>query len=155
MELVFVDSQLKVIPAGSPKEQRFAIDLCYKGFFAGEPLPFLDKHFFVSAQPWAQNMTLSEARSYLRSLEKLNPDVVFCLLTHGQIDYLNYWGTKVGFEIKNSWTSGVCTDWHGRIDGRYSIKNGILYCDDGQNLTDVHVLFGFTPGEEKPINRTL
>ena len=76
MELVFVDSQLKVIPAGSPKEQRFAIDLCYKGFFAGEPLPFLDKHFFVSAQPWAQNMTLSEARSYLRSLEKLNPDVV-------------------------------------------------------------------------------
>lgn len=153
MELKFVDNQLKPLSADKPVSERYAIDLTTKGFFGGESLPFLDKHFFVSAQPWAQNLDLSETRGYLRALERLNPGVVFGLLTDRQIDYLNYWGEKFGFEIKNSWTSGVCTDWHGRIDGRYSLKNGILHCDGGQNITDVYVLFGFTPGEEKTINR--
>ena len=155
MDLKFVDSQLNDLPVNAPKEKRFAIDLCAKGFFAEEPLPLLDKHFFISAQPWAQNMDLSETWAYLRALRKLNPDVTFGMLTNRQIDYLNYWGEKFGFEIKNSWTSGVCTDWHGRIDGRYSIKDGKLYCDGGQIRTDVYVVFGFTIGEEKPINRTL
>ena len=153
MEIKFVDKQLSPITADEPKEKRYAVDLGKTASFAGETLPFLKKHFFISAQPWAKNMNLSETRSFLRLLKELNPKAEFGLLTERQIDALNFFGAKFGFEIENTWTSGCYTDWHGRIDGRYSIKGGKLFCDNGENITDVYVLFGFTPGQEEPIKR--
>ena len=154
MELKFVNDQLNPIPIDGPKEDCYAIDLG-KNSFADELLPSLGKHFFLSAQPWAKDMDLRETWAFLRSLKELNPTVDFGLLTYNQIWTLNLLSEKFGIEIENTWTSSTLTDWHGRIDGRYSIKDGKLYCDGGQIRTDVYVVFGFTIGEEKPINRTL
>jgi hypothetical protein len=82
---------------------------------------------------------------------QLNPHVVFDLLELEQVEKLNGLGYSVDFEIRNCWTCSTCSDWHGRIDGYYSLRDGHHMVDWGQNKTDVYVIFGFVPGYEKAI----
>ena len=150
-KIIFVDANLHPISENSPHDLRYAIDLGVRSWFAGHWLPEYDLHHFVSATPWKKHVNKKDAYAFLREIKKLNPDVIFGLLELNQLYALNRLGYKVGFEITDCWTCSTCDDWHGRVDGYYSLTNGETLVDWGENETDVHIVFGFKPGEEKKI----
>ena len=147
----FVDADLHLISENSPQNMRYAIDLGVRSFFAKRYLPESDHHFFVSAIPWKKHINQECAYHFLRKMKELNPNVVFGLLEIEQIDALNNLGKNVDFRITDCWTCSTYNDWHGRIDGHYSLTNGKTVIDWGENETDVYVVFGFKPGQEKNI----
>lgn len=148
-EIKFVDSSFNEVPLSSPKEQRFAIDLGVRCTFAQGWLSNKPLHFFVSAAPWVENVNKKASSDFLQDMERLNLGVTFELLTLEQIEKLNVMGRNADFEIRDCWTSSTYDDWHGRVDGYYSLKNGKRFIDWGQNLTDLYVAFGFAPQKEK------
>ena len=150
-KIQFVDVNLHQISVNECKTKRFAIDLGVRSCFAKKMLPKENCHFFVSTEPWVKNVDKKGAYAFLSKLMQLNPQVVFDLLELEQVEKLNGLGYSVDFEIRNCWTCSTCSDWHGRIDGYYSMLNGRLVVDWGQNKTDVYVIFGFVSGYEKAI----
>ena len=87
----------------------------------------------------------------MHKLEELNPGAKFNLLELEQIFELNKLGKEQEFQILNCWTRSTYDDWHGRVDGYYSLKDGRQVIDRGKNITDVYFVFGFSPGQERPI----
>ena len=150
-KLQFVDAKLHHISENVDKSERYAIDLGVRSTFARRNLPKENYHFFVSAKPWAYNLNLREAYAFLKEIEQLNPNIAVDLLEDEQIYKLNQLGFAVDFRITNCWTCSSCTDWHGRIDGYYSLKNGKRIVDWGENKTDVYVVFGFKSGQENSV----
>lgn len=152
-EIKFVDSSFNEVPVSLPKEQRFAVDLGGRCTFARDWLSSSERlHFFVSAVPWVKNVNKRAAADFLQAMERLNLGVTFTFLTVEQIEKLNVMGRGVDFEIRDCWTSSTCDDWHGRIDGYYSLKNGKSFVDWGENITDLYVAFGFVPHKEKQLD---
>ena len=130
---------------------RYAVDLGVCSSFAGQNLPKGNQHFFVSALPWLKHVDRKSAYAFLQKLKQLNQDVAFGLLELEQIEQLNRMGASAGFAITNCWTSSTYDDWHGRVDGYYSLVAGREVVDRGDTKTDVYVVFGFVPEQEKSI----
>ena len=151
--LNFVDVHLNQLTEAAEKEERYAIDLGIGSRFGGEWLPGENCHCFVSAEPWLKGVNKKAAIDFCRKLEEINPDVKFALLYLEQISLLNTLGKNQDFRILNCWTRSTCDDWHGRVDGYYSLTNGRSIVDWGENETDVYFVFAFIPGQEKSIVR--
>ena len=150
-KIKFVDANLHQISDDAPQSIRYAIDLGVRSTFAKRNLPREDCHFFVSANPWKRHINMRDTYAFLSEMRTLNPDVAFGLLELEQIDMLNYWGKTGDFCITDCWTCSTLDDWHGRIDGYYSLTDRKAVVDWGENETDVYVVFGFVPGQEKTI----
>ena len=151
MKFKFVDVQFEEISSFASREQRYAVDLGIRTILAEDWLPVDNLHYFVSAVPWVKGVNKKGACAFLHELQKLNPEVVFDLLSLKQIECLNDWGSGRDFKIRNCWTCSAYEDWHGRTDGYCSLKDGRSVIDWGENETDVYFVFGFDPGWETQI----
>lgn len=149
----FVDESFHRLPLNADKSRRYAVDLGICKMFAFRWLPGSgddDIHYYVSALPLVKSVDLEGAYAFLRKLEALNPDAVIGLLEIEQINELCEIGHDVGFSIKNCWTRSTYDDWHGRVDGYYSVRDGAEYIDKN-NITDVYYVFGFKHRKMKPL----
>ena len=149
--LNFVDTNLQQLSENTDKAPRYAVDLGVCAYFGGYELIGEDHHCFVSAAPWISEVNKKEALAFMHKLEELNPGAKFNLLELEQIFELNKLGKEQEFQILNCWTRSTYDDWHGRVDGYYSLKDGRQVIDRGKNITDVYFVFGFFPGQERPI----
>ena len=149
--LQFVDATLHQVPGDVFDNSCYAIDLGICSSFAKRGLPGENLHHFVSAVPWIKCVNRRQARVYLERFSQLNPDVTFGMLELEQIEELNVAGDKVGFRIDNTLTSSTSNDWHGRVDGYYSLIDDKVVIDWGENRNSVYVVFGFVPGQEHEI----
>ena len=151
-KLKFVDVNLNQLTEADDKTARYAIDLGINTRFGGTWLLGREHtHCFVGAKPWLTWVDRDAAYAFCRKLEELNPGVEFGLLYLEQIELLNKLGGNQDFKILNCWTRNTDDDWHGRVDGYYSLRRGRLVSDWGENKTDVYFVFGFVPGQEKAI----
>ena len=107
-------------------------------------------HYFVSVFPLVKSVNLDGAYEFLMKLRALNPDVEIGLLEIEQVNELCKIVYKAGFSIENCWTRSTYDDWHGRVDGYYSILKSIEYITPN-NITDVQYVFGFKLGKMKPL----
>ena len=150
-KIKFVDSSFKEVLPNVSVERRFAVDLGVRCGYVKRWLPMENLHFFVSASPWAKGMDKNEAEKFILALKRKNPEVQFSLLNLEQIDKLNLLGKTEGFQILNCWTSSYHLDKHGRLEGFCSLSDGQQVVDWGKNKTDVYILFGFVPEQEKQV----
>ena len=150
-KLKFVDVNLNQLAEITDKTTRYAIDLGVISYLEGRSLIGSNYHCFVSVNPWLKCANRNAALDFQRKLKELNPCGKFCLLHLEQISLLNKLGRNQDFEILNCWTQSTYDDWHGRVDGYYSLTNGRTVIDWGENETDVYFVFGFVPGQEKNI----
>ena len=151
-KIKFVDENFHQLPLDGDKNLRYAVDLGLCSMFADRWLPGGKKlHFYVSAFPLVKSVNRDGAYEFLRKLEALNPDVEIGLLAIEQVNKLCAIGYDAGFSIKNCWTCSTYDDWHGRVDGYYSVLNGVSEIVGKNKVTDVHYVFGFKQDKMKPL----
>lgn len=139
----FLDEEFLHLADADVKSKRFVAWLkadrfhdCSKGIFAVEEV-----NVYMSAVPFAKNLTLEEAYVYVAEFREKNPNCLWArLVAADEIAEFNSCSEQFDFKIERAKTSSVYTDWHGRIDARYCWDNGVK-CDDGIERSDVYLHF--------------
>ena len=140
----FVDKNFRFLSFDHAKEDRFAIwvgETCIYSEDADKMSDHKRANIYLSATPFAKDMSLVSAYSYAAKFQRKNANcLVSRLISIDEIEVINEWGRFYDFKIERTKTSSQLVDWHGRIDGNFCWE-GEKKFDDETNTSNVYLCF--------------
>ena len=109
-------------------------------------------NIYMSAVPFAKDLTLSEAYKYVEAFRQKNPNCFWArLVAADEIEQFNAYVKPFGLEIKQAKTSSVATDEQGKVVHHYCWDNG-LKPDVASERSDVYLQFVLKADAPQKVN---